>query len=292
MSEKHTQILRVRIRKPAAAVFAAMTDSAQLTKWFAEHALFDAGKKEFRFWGRYTPETPSEADSACPISRLEEAKLLEFKWNLRGATTTATLELEQSENGTLVTMVHSDIPSRPDTHYSLTDFWYGALENLRGWVERQATGLFADYSRIPKSKVELAAEIDAAPEQVFDALMNPSKVDRVFMGKSEIEPREGGKYTYGWPEDGPLKILELKPNEKLTLEWHYKDEERTVLTWELKGSGGRTHLTLVHSGFAADRDMGDYNAGWISFLGMIKGMIETGDAWKAPEKLGVGHGVV
>jgi uncharacterized protein YndB with AHSA1/START domain len=89
-----------------------------------------------------------------------------------------------------------------------------------------------------------------------------------------------------------LKILELKPNEKLKLEWHYKNEEHTVVTWELQGSRGRTKLTLVHSGFAPDRNMGDYHAGWTAFLTMIKGLLETGDTWQAPEKLGVRHEVV
>jgi hypothetical protein len=44
-------------------------------------------------------------------------------------------------------------------------------------------------------------------------------------------------------------------------------------------------LTLVHSGFAPVRPVGDYQAGWIGFLNYVKGMLEGGDGWRQPEFL-------
>lgn len=292
MSETHEQILRVLIRKPLADIFLALTDSDQLRRWFAEDAEIDLTRNIFNFWGRYTPETPDKNSGKHTVSDFEPNRLLEFDWKLRGAETTVRFDLEDSRDGVLLTVTHSDLPPRPDTQYSITDFWYAALENLRAWVERKAEAVFIDYTKVDRGRVKITAEIDVPGEVVWEALINPKQVDKIFMGKAEIEPKQGGKYTYGWSDDGPLKILEFEPNKKLALDWHYRNEERTVVSWELEGSGGRTRLTLVHSGFADDREMGDYHAGWTSFMTMIKGMLETGEEWRAPEKLGARHEVV
>ena len=62
-------------------------------------------------------------------------------------------------------------------------------------------------------------------------------------------------------------------------------ERTTVVRWELDGSQGRTHLTIVHSGFGADRRTEGYQLGWMEFLASLKRMHEVGPAW-APVKQG------
>jgi uncharacterized protein YndB with AHSA1/START domain len=75
-----------------------------------------------------------------------------------------------------------------------------------------------------------------------------------------------GEYDFGWEGGGPIKILELEPNHKLTYSWHYED---TVVTWILEDSEGGTRLTVVHSGFAKDRSTDDYTAGWLKFINSL-----------------------
>ena len=63
-----------------ARVFRALTDSAELSRWFAEHAEIapGAGGKlpggHLRFWGRYTYGAPSRDSTGAtwPVSQLSE----------------------------------------------------------------------------------------------------------------------------------------------------------------------------------------------------------------------------
>lgn len=80
----------------------------------------------------------------------------------------------------------------------------------------------------------------------------------------------------------PVEILELVPAERLAYSWRWEEQE-TVVRWELEGSGGRTRLTLVHSGFGEDRDAEGYRLGWQAFLVSLRRLVELGDAWRKPE---------
>ncbi len=52
------------------------------------------------------------------------------------------------------------------------------------------------------------------------------------------------------------------------------------MRWELDGSKGRTHLTIVHSGFGAGGHRTEgYQLGWMEFLASLKRMHETGPSW-------------
>ena len=59
-------------------------------------------------------------------------------------------------------------------------------------------------------------------------------------------------------------------------------EEGGDVTWTLEGSGGKTRLTIVHSGFAPDKPTGGYNAGWLNLMSWIKSIVEYGPDWKPP----------
>lgn len=52
------------------------------------------------------------------------------------------------------------------------------------------------------------------------------------------------------------------------------------MRWELEGSDGGTHLTLVHSGFG--RKVPDYWIGWLAVVNQLKGLVEVGESWEKP----------
>ena len=96
----------------------------------------------------------------------------------------------------------------------------------------------------------------------------------------------GGRYSFGW-DHGPVKILELEPDKVLAYSWRHTWEDgqgpdSTVVRWELDGSQGRTHLTIVHSGFGPGGHRPDgYQLGWMEFLASLKRMHETGPSWRS-----------
>ena len=274
--------LQLTIDAPPQDVYRALTEGDQLEQWFAEHADVSMDDGRYGFWGRLTPENPDR-----PVGRLLEAipnAKLRFEWTLRGEQTQVTVNLRGKGTGTRIRIEHFGIPTTRPGQYAVTDFWSLSLDNLRAWVERGEVGLQCDFGAIRLGDVRLEVDIDAPPEEVFSTLIDPEKLSRYIANDPVVEPVVGGRYDYGWG-DGPIKILDLEPNKRLSHTWRFdsENEPETVVAWTLEGSGGKTRLTLVHSGFAPDRPMEDYRVGWLHYLQRIKFLSELGDAWERPK---------
>ena len=109
---------------------------------------------------------------------------------------------------------------------------------------------------------------------MFDILTKPELVRAWCGGDAEIEPVIGGRYSFGWEGGGPVEIVDLAAPNRLAYTWAYPPEPESLVTWELEGSGGRTRVTITHTGFG-DREVGDYEAGWTSFLVTIRNQVEA-----------------
>ncbi|MDH5507358.1 MAG: SRPBCC domain-containing protein, partial [Anaerolineae bacterium] len=164
--------------------------------------------------------------------------------------------------------------------FSVADFWDLSLENLRGWLEKQTISPRCDFSDIKQGEIELHVDVEADPAAVFAALISTGQLKRYMGENPTVEPQVGGRYDFGWEGGGPVKIVELVPDKKLAYTWEYPPEPATLVTWTLEGSGGKTQLTIVHSGFTADRSGADYQVGWLHYLARIKFMVETGPGWQ------------
>jgi uncharacterized protein YndB with AHSA1/START domain len=274
--------VQLKIAAGATRIFRALTQAEELDRWFAEYADVSLHKKRYDFWGRFTPEAPDRERGRHPLLGVEPERRLKFGWRVRGADTTVEISLEPLGPSTLVTLIQEGVPTRRHGQASLADFWDLSVENLRSWVERQTVGARCDFSTPKCGNVHLSIEIDAPRPAVFETLIKSEELERYIAEKATVEPRVGGKYDFGWKGGGPVKILQLVPNEQLAYSWHYENEPDTVVTWTLEGSGGRTKLILVHSGFAPDRVSEDYGTGWLAFLNRIKSLVETGQAWQKP----------
>jgi uncharacterized protein YndB with AHSA1/START domain len=274
---------QVRIDASTDAVYQALTDENALRSWFAEEASVAIDEGRYAFSGRYTLGTPKAGDPGMKLLDVEPGHKLVFSWPLSGADSVVAVGLSADGSGSEVRLEHHDIGET--TPWLVESFWSMALENLIGYVERGEPGLRFDFSNIPHGTIELKTEINADPDDVFDALIDPVQLDRYMSGvPARIDPQIGGVYNVGWGDEGPMKILDLEPGARLTYSWESNKPEidETIVTWELEGSAGRTRLTIVHSGFAPDRACLDYGLGWTDFLNRIKQMVEVGDAWTRP----------
>ncbi len=140
-----------------------------------------------------------------------------------------------------------------------------------------------DFSVAPTvyGDIEQSVEIDAPPDRVFEALIIPQQLERWIASRARVEPRVGGVYDIGWELSGTVKILELEPGARLVYSWAaYQDEPETVVTWTLEGSGGKTRLTIVQSGFDPDIPLDGLYTGWLHYLQRIKSLVEYGDDWQ------------
>ena len=124
--------------------------------------------------------------------------------------------------------------------------------------------------------------INASPERVFKAWIDPKEVVEWYGPEGfsntihTFEPEEGGKYrlTMKAP-DGAEHVLtgvfkKVNPPNQLVMTWQWEGGEmagmtkESVVTVDFKDLGGKTEMTLTHSGFADEAEKENHNQGWTS----------------------------
>ncbi len=294
MSEAWTHEFSFPIPAPAARIFRALTEERELTRWFAEHAEAEPRVGgPFRFWGRHTVGTPAAEDAAGTVRELVPGERLAFDWRIVGVPSVVSVSLVPEErDGEAVTRVdvthelERDL-DRPRGRELVDDWWRFALGNLAAHVAGGEV-VRPDFGD-PHPEIRLTASIDAPPERVFHALIEPEALNRWIARDASVEPRVGGRFDLGWTsaEDvehrGPaMRILELEPNRRLTISWPDWRGDASVpeqsVTWTLEPEGSGTRVTLVHSGFVRAVDFSDYPFGWGHFLGRMADVARSLDA--------------
>jgi uncharacterized protein YndB with AHSA1/START domain len=285
---EQTYTLQVTIGAPPETVYTALTSPAALQRWLAEHAEVALEDGVFEFWGRYT--LGGERGRQRLLS-FEPGRGLRFSWSLEGAATEVAITVEPAVEpaggGAVLTLTHSGVPPRSaGDAYWVRDLLMLSLANLASYCEGRGVGPLCDVSVARDGEARAGVEIDASPSEVFASLIEPAQLDRWIAAGAEVEPEVGGRYSFGW-DHGPVKILELDPDRALAYSWRHSWDDgdgggpaATVVRWELEGSQGRTYLTIVHSGFGADRRADGYQLGWQEFLASLKRMHEVGPGWQ------------
>jgi uncharacterized protein YndB with AHSA1/START domain len=124
-------------------------------------------------------------------------------------------------------------------------------------------------------RVELEIEIDAPPERVFRALLDPAQVSVWMQSEAPQIDRDAKLYSYGWQRGepgvpvGPGRILELIPNRLLVHDWQWIDEPDGQVRWELSPTDSGTILRLTHS---QSKDM-THSLGWSDALVSIRRLV-------------------
>jgi uncharacterized protein YndB with AHSA1/START domain len=140
-------------------------------------------------------------------------------------------------------------------------------------------------------KIDLTIEIDAPPEAVWEAISSAEELQRWFPLNAEIEPGEGGTVTIDWGPDirgtGDIEVwdegrrlvyVERPWGEESAEDGQDDEAVRVAVDYTIEGSGGKTTLRMVNSGFSADADWDEYidtlDSGWRYFLYNLKHYLE------------------
>lgn len=132
--------------------------------------------------------------------------------------------------------------------------------------------------------VELALEIDAPADLVWEALTDPERLVGWYAAEAKTTPGEGGSIWVSWgPEAAGASQIEVwEPGRRLRL----GEPSGTVVEFTLEVRGGRTLLRLVHSGFersAWDDEYDLVRRHWPVFLATLRHALEQrpGARWAA-----------
>ena len=106
-------------------------------------------------------------------------------------------------------------------------------------------------------EVRKEIEVDATPEEVWEAIATGPGLDAWFMGTNQVEPGEGGAVRMtlpGWSEESTVTVWD-PPNRLVTETARGEDGRFMAFEYLIEGrGGGSTVVRLVHSGFLAGDD--------------------------------------
>ncbi|MEQ0563250.1 SRPBCC family protein [Amycolatopsis sp. NEAU-NG30] len=285
-------VLSAVVPAPPKVTWEALTDPAALRVWLTEHAEVDLPGR-YEFWG---PSTPDGAEPHQRVLHVDE-RSIRFGWTVEGVEDTVQFEVDEDADGTLVTLSHSDLPGfdeiindKAGARGAVQTFWSLAIANLADYLAGRELTPKVDFT---SSELRASVVIDAAPDAVFDSMVQPEHFRNWFRANVDIEPRLGGRFAMGGfdVDPGGARFVEFEPGRKAAL--RFIDNETT--TWELDGSDGKTRLTIVHSGF--DPSNPPYSAwgGWLGGLAELRRYHELANwrtIWRRIEVAGVPEGVL
>jgi uncharacterized protein YndB with AHSA1/START domain len=273
-------------------VYEALTDPAALRVWLTEHADVDLPGK-YEFWGRSTP------DGAEPHQRglYADEHTIRFAWTVDGVESTVEFELAEDEDGTLVTLSHSDLPSfadviadRAGARGSIQTFWLLAISNLADYLDGREQTPKCDFT---SPELRASVVIDAAPAKVFETMTQPEHIRRWSGANVDIEPYMGGRFAMGGfdLDAAGARYVEFEPGRKATL----RHADGMIDSWELADSDGKTRLTVVHSGFDPANPPYPGWAGWLTGIAALRRYHELSQwrpIWRGISVAGVPEGMM
>ena len=131
--------------------------------------------------------------------------------------------------------------------------------------------------------------IAAAPEKIWDALLDPDMTRQYWQNENVSDWKAGSKWEHrGFDEKRTLrlvgKVIESDRPRRLVITWAFpqdagREDKHTRVTFEIEPVKGVTKLTVRHDRLEAGSDMlRGITDGWPKVLSSLKSLLETGRA--------------
>ncbi len=100
-------------------------------------------------------------------------------------------------------------------------------------------------------QIEREIVFPAPPDEVWEALTDPRRLEEWFATEVELDPRPGGKGVFRWGDGDERRatVREAEPEERLVLDWD--DEGEVVLELEEVEDGTLLHVTETSPDWSA-----------------------------------------
>jgi uncharacterized protein YndB with AHSA1/START domain len=106
-------------------------------------------------------------------------------------------------------------------------------------------------SEVAVMQIEREIVFPASPDEVWEALTEPERLEEWFATEAELDARPGGEGVFRWGdgEERRAVVREAEPGERLVLDWD--DDGATVLELEEVDGGTLVHVTETAPEFPA-----------------------------------------
>jgi len=130
---------------------------------------------------------------------------------------------------------------------------------------------------------EAAMLIRKPLSEVFNAFVDPGVTTRIWFTKSSGKLEAGKHIDWTWEmfnHTVSVKVLELIPNEKISIQWG--DDPEAIVTWTFRTSGeAGTFVSIVNRGFKGSSEelisqIRDATGGFSWVLAGLKAYLEYG----------------
>ncbi|MCY4020761.1 MAG: SRPBCC family protein [Chloroflexi bacterium] len=274
--------MQVHIDASPSAVYRALTTTDGAQAWLSESADIDLAAGRFLFWGLATPFNPSRDDKHLTLLAHKVDRLLKFTWNLGQAASKVTILLRGLDaERTALTLIHQREGQTEAETFTLEDFWFVHLENLRRYIDGKSCEARVDFSQPMTGDIEHTLDSTTSPERIFAVLTRPNLIERWIANQAQVELKPGGEYDLGWGIEG-IRVVDFADNQGLTISWQMGDEAPTRATWRLERLAGKTRIRFDHSGFSPDFPNNGIWIGWLNYLNWIRSVAEYGETWRPP----------
>jgi uncharacterized protein YndB with AHSA1/START domain len=122
--------------------------------------------------------------------------------------------------------------------------------------------------------IEQTYEMNASPEEVFEALVNPDLIQDWSGDEAKMNAVVGGKFSL-WGGQMFGTNLEVVKNKKLVQEWCYDQwEEPSKVTITITTKAKKTIVNLLHED-VPEKSLNSISDGWAAYyLGAMQEMFE------------------
>ncbi|MCM2534576.1 SRPBCC family protein [Neobacillus pocheonensis] len=133
------------------------------------------------------------------------------------------------------------------------------------------------------TQVTTKLKINKPANEVFEAIVDPSKIGNFWFSSSSERWEQGKTVTLRYDEynaEGAINVLEVENNKKIVFSWGGYGQ-KTVVTITLKEADTSTIIEVNESGLKEDdpeivAKMIGQKEGWVYTLTCLKGYMENG----------------
>lgn len=132
-------------------------------------------------------------------------------------------------------------------------------------------------------EIKTALQISKPVNEVFEAIVDPTKMSNYFISKGSGRMEEDKEITWQFPEfdmDFPVRVSKIERNKYISFHWDMDGIELLVEMTLVPGDSNSTIVTITEKGRNNDEAgikwLKGNTEGWANFLACLKAYLEYG----------------